>query len=134
MASLDLEGFDSFLKDLSLLDFDRIAPDMIKAGAPILEENIRRRSSDHEDSGDMAKSIKPTAIKKYGASGYRLTVRPTGQDEKGVRNMEKMCYLEYGTVHQGATPVLSPAVEESEEPVAEAMWDVFHEKTKELQI
>lgn len=134
MASLDLEGFDSFLKDLSLLDFDRIAPDMIKAGAPILEENIRRRSSDHEDSGDMAKSIKPTAVRKYGASGYRLTVRPTGQDEKGVRNMEKMCYLEYGTVHQGATPVLSPAVEESEEPVAEAMWDVFHEKTKELQI
>lgn len=134
MASLDLVGFDSLLKDLSLLDFDRIAPDMVKAGAPILEENLLRRSYDHEDTGDMARSIKPTDVKKYGAAGYRVTVRPTGKDKKGVRNMEKMCYLEYGTAHQSASPVISPAVAESEEPVTEAMWNVFNEKTKELQI
>lgn len=134
MAKLDLQGFDDLMKDLNLLDFDRIASKMVEGGAPVLEQNLRRRASEHVDSGDMAKSIGSTGLKKYGASGYKITVRPTGQDDKGVRNMEKMCYLEYGTQHQGATPVLTPAVIESEQPVMDIMQKIFDEETKELQI
>ena len=107
---------------------------MIEAGAPILEDNMRRRAKDHSESGDMAESIRPTQVRKYGSSGFRMTVRPTGKDENGVRNMEKMCYLEYGTVHQNASPVISPAIAESEEAVMEAMQKVFDEKTKELRV
>ena len=46
--------------------------------------------------------------------------------------MEKACYLEYGTSKQTATPVISPAVRESEEAVAEKMQEVFEREMKKL--
>lgn len=134
MAKLDLEGFDDLLKDLNSLDFHRIAPKMLKAGAPILEKNLKKRSSAHDDTGEMSRSISTSDIRNADYSGYRITVRPVGRDKKGVRNMEKMCYLEYGTQNQGATPVLTPAVMESEGPAIEKMQAVFDEETKELQV
>ena len=81
----------------------------------------------HKDSGAMNASIKPTKPKR-GRDGYSVTVRPTGTDKKGVRNMEKMAYLEYGSQKQAATPVLSPAVRESEEAVCQKMQEVFEQE------
>ena len=59
-------------------------------------------------------------------------MRPTGRDEKGVRNMEKMVYMEYGTSKQEATPVLSPAVRKAEDPVTEKMQEVFNREVDRL--
>ena len=81
----------------------------------------------------MAGSIKSTGVKTNG-SGHYLVVRPTGRDGKGVRNMEKMAYMEFGTSKQTATPVLTPAVQSSEEPVLEAMQKVFDEETEGMQL
>lgn len=124
MANFSVEGLDDLMKELDSLDIDRIAPVMLEEAVPILERNVKNRASAHKETGEMQKSIRPTKSKRTG-EGYSITVRPTGKDKKGVRNMEKSCYLEFGTSKQGATPVISPAVRESEDPVAEKMQEVF---------
>jgi hypothetical protein len=48
--------------------------------------------------------------------------------------MEKMAYLEYGTSKQSATPVITPAVGESEDPVCEAVQKKFDDLTKEMSL
>lgn len=121
------------MKDLSVLDFHTLAPKMLEEAAPIVKGNIEKRSAAHRDSGSMAGSIQPKKVTR-GASEYRISIRPTGKDSKGVRNMEKMCYLEYGTEKQAATPVMGPAVAESEEPVYEKIQEVFDRETEKLQI
>lgn len=124
MANFSVEGFDGLLKELNSLDIDRIAPAMLEEAVPILEKNVKNTASLHKDTGEMQNSIKPTKSKRTG-DGYSITVRPTGRDKKGIRNMEKACYLEFGTSKQEATPVISPAVRESEEAVAKKMQEVF---------
>lgn len=124
MANFSVEGLDDLMKDLDSLDIERIAPIMLEEAAPILERNVKNRASVHKETGEMQKSIKSTKSKRTG-DGYSITVRPTGKDKKGVRNMEKACYLEFGTSKQGATPVISPAVRESEDLVAGKMQEVF---------
>lgn len=133
MAKLELEGFDSFLNGLNSLEFDKLATEMLEAAAPILERNIVKRALSHSRTGSMAGSISKGKLKKNGAD-YHISVRPTGTDAKGVRNMEKMVYLEYGTSKQAATPVMSPAIAESEESVYAKMQDIFDNQTKELQV
>jgi HK97 gp10 family phage protein len=127
------DEIDSLMKDLSVLDFHTLAPKMLEEAAPIVKGNIEKRSAAHRDSGSMAGSIQPKKVTR-GTSEYRISIRPTGKDSKGVRNMEKMCYLEYGTEKQAATPVMGPAVAESEEPVYEKMQEVFDRETEKLQI
>lgn len=127
------DEIDSLMKDLSILDFSMLAPKMLEEAAPIVKGNIERRSAAHHDSGAMEGSIQPKKVAR-GAAGYQISIRPTGKDSKGVRNMEKMCYLEYGTAKQAATPVMGPAVAESEEPVYEKMQEVFDRETEKLQI
>jgi HK97 gp10 family phage protein len=74
----------------------------------------------------MLKSIKTTKTSRLkNNDGYSITVRPTGKDKRGVRNMEKMVYMEYGTSKQSATPVLTPAIRESRESVEKKMQEVF---------
>lgn len=124
MANFSVEGLDDLMKDLGSLDIDRIAPVMLEEAAPILERNVKNRASVHKETGEMQKSIKSTKSKRTG-DGYSIAVRPTGKDKKGVRNMEKACYLEFGTSKQGATPVISLAVRESEDLVAGKMQEVF---------
>lgn len=131
MARLELQGIDALMNGLSQLDADKIAPIMLDEAAPILEKAVKKRTAVHKDTGALQSSIKPTKSKRTG-DGYSITVRPTGKDKKGVRNMEKAAYLEYGTSKQGAAPVISPAVRESEEPVSEKMQEVFSREVEKL--
>ena len=95
--------------------------EMLEAAEPALTENVRRYADKHRDSGAMAKSIKSTGVKERKGGKY-LVVRPTGKDREGVRNMEKLAYLEYGTVKQPASPVITPAVKSAEGNI-ERIWD-----------
>lgn len=129
MAQFEPEGIDDLMKDLDLLDTERIAPMMLEESAPILEEAVAKKASAHKDTGDMVNSIKKTKAERN-QTGYYIAVRPTGKDRKGVRNMEKMAALEYGVDgKQPATPVLTPAVHEAEAPVLEKMQEVFDRET-----
>lgn len=131
MAKFDIHGMDDFMEELSALDIDRIAPVMLEEAVPILEKEVKQAAGRHKDSGDMAESIKATkaGMNNY---GHYISVRPTGVDSKGVRNMEKMAYLEHGTSKQKATPVLSPAVRRAEEPVINKLQEVFDREVDKL--
>lgn len=130
MAQFEIEGIDNLLKDLDILDAEKLAPIMLEEAVPILKESVVKRASGHKDSGDMAASIKATGAQRN-QIGYYICVRPTGVDKKGVRNMEKMAALEYGVDgRQGATPVLTPAVNEAEGKVLDKMQEVFDRETK----
>ena len=131
MGKFDFNIPDDFIKQLGkLADVDRIAPQMIDEAIPILERNVKQESVKHKVSGDMYKSIKATKTGKN-KYGYYAAVRPTGSDSKGVRNMEKMVYLEYGTSAQPATPVLTKAIKDSENAVMEKMQEVFDREVGE---
>ena len=131
MAKFDIQGIDDFMKDLSMLEMERIAPDMLEESVPILEKEVKASAAKHKDTGSMRSSVKATGA-NVNARGHYICVRPTGKDEKGVRNMEKMVYLEYGTSKQIATPVLSPAVRKAEPEVLDKMQEVFNRKVDKL--
>lgn len=131
MGKFELHGIDDFMEELSDLDIDRIAPVMLEEAVPILEKEVRQAAGRHKDSGAMAESIKATKV-GTNSYGHYISVRPTGVDSKGVRNMEKMAYLEYGTSTQEATPVLSPTVRKAEEPVINKLQEVFDREVDKL--
>lgn len=108
---------------------DELAPKMLEAAAPILTRNFVAALDAHSRTGDLRDSIRATTPKK-GKTGWHLSVRPTGTDRKGVRNMEKMVYLDMGTSKQPARPVLSAVVSKSEGACIQAMQRVFDEATK----
>ena len=131
MGKFDFEVPTDFLKQLGkLADVDRIAPKMLNEALPILERNVKAEVSKHVVSGDLLKSIKMSKAKKN-KYGYYASVRPTGTDKKGVRNMEKMVYLEYGTSKQSPAPTLTKAIKDSEKAVLDKMQEVFDREVGE---
>lgn len=128
MAKFSFSIPDELTRQLNALgNVDEIAPKMIDAGLPVVEDELVRRSKAHKDTGEMVSSIKSTKPQKTD-SGYTGIVRPTGKDSKGVRNMEKMAYLEYGTSTQPSTPVLSPTIAATEDRVLDVMQQKFNEE------
>lgn len=123
--SVDPKDFDIVLKELERsADVDSWGPKALAEASPILEESIKRRASSHDRTGAMTRSIKPTKPKKN-RWGHFVVIRPTGKDKKGVRNMEKLVYMEYGTSKQSATPVMTPALNDAKEKVNQKLQEVF---------
>lgn len=127
MGKFDFQVSPDFLKQLGRLqDVDRVAPMMIDEAIPILETNVKKELSLHRVTGSMANSIKRSKAKATRNGGYIANVYPTGKDEKGVRNMEKLVYLEYGTSKQAAVPTLTKAINDSESAALNKMQEVFN--------
>lgn len=125
MAIFDINGMNDLMRDLENLGrFDEIATKMIEESMPILEQEVRKEVSKYKDTGAMAASIKATGATAHN-DGYYAAVRPTGKDAKGVRNMEKLAYLEYGTSREAARPVLTKAVNTAEPKVLKKQQEVF---------
>lgn len=126
MGKFDYEPSDDFLKALGrLADVDRFAPKMIDESMPILADNLKDELSKHKRTSDMIKSVRKTKAGKTKKGGWYAVVRPTGTDRKGVRNMEKLAWLEYGTKRQSPTPVLTKALNDSKSAVENKMKQVF---------
>ena len=154
MGRFDFQVPTDFIKQLGkLADVDRIAPQMIDEALPILERNVKSEvakvsqagrvitytytsksgkviKATRKQTGDLLKSIKLSKAKKN-KYGYYASVQPTGKDKKGVRNMEKMVYLEYGTTKQPARPTLTKAIKDSEKAVLGKMQEVFNREVGE---
>lgn len=127
MAKFSFEVPQEFIKQLGkLADVDRIAPQMIDEAMPILESNLKKELAKHKRTGDMVGSVKKTKAGKTKTDAYYAVVRPTGKDRKGVRNMEKLVYAEYGTANQPPTPMLTKAIKDSEAPCLDKMQEVFN--------
>lgn len=135
MASLSQKGLDinALIRELDALDADVIVPKMLEGAAPSLEQAMKNGASRHVRTGSMAASIKTGKVQKDG-KGYHITVAPSGKDKNGMRNMEKMAYLEYGTNKQNATPVIAPAARESKAAVEAKLQEIFEKETEALAI
>lgn len=73
----------------------------------------------HKDTGALIGSVKKLVKKnKY---GWFMVVRPTGKDKKGVRNMEKLMTLEFGSKTQPARPLVDRATKNAESAVIQAL-------------
>ncbi len=132
MAQFEINGFESLLAKLDQMGkFDDVAPKMMDAGMEILQESVVAAAEEHHDTGAMAASVKKTGLSKTGSGAYYMCTRPTGVDKKGIRNMEKMVWLEYGVKGRPATPVMTKAVIRAEPGVIEAMRNVFYREVGE---
>lgn len=131
MAGFRMEGTEELARQLmDMASLDALAPKMIEDALPILEgrlkEAVRQEANKGYATGELAASIKKGKAKKnqYGHFGM---VCPTGKDRKGVRNMEKLAYLNYGTPKQEARPVVARATAQAAQAVAEQMQETFRQ-------
>lgn len=127
MATLDYAIPDELMDEFKKLgtNAEEIVLKMLNGAIPILETHVKEELEKHRISGDLLRSIKIIKAKQAKAGGYAASVEPSGTDRKGVRNVEKMLYLEYGTSRQPATPVLAKAIKDSEGEVLTTMQAIF---------
>lgn len=127
-------GFDEFAKELEELgNVDKYAPELLNAAAPALEKELRsqveREANRGYATGDLANAVeaKKPGKNKY---GHYVIVTAEGKDRKGVRNNEKLAYLNYGTSKQQARPVITNSIKNAENDCLEAMQQKFNEVVK----
>jgi len=131
MARFSYSAGDDLLNQLKRLNnTDEIAIKMLDSAAPIITKAVKASIARHNDTGRMIASVKEKKATKT-KNGYSVTVRPTGKDSKGVRNMEKLVYIEYGTSKQRAAPVLKAALASVENDVTNKMQETFDKEAGE---
>lgn len=135
MARCEVKGIDELLQGLNdLEDIDAIANDILFECGNILEKDmkseIRRAANRGYATGELENSIVPTAPMKN-AYGHFVAVRPVGTDSKGVRNGEKLQYLQEGTKKgQQGRKGLKEVGKKSEEKCAKKAQEILNKHTK----
>ena len=129
MAKFETDvSLDELMTSLTSVDIEAIAPLALEQSAPIVQKKLIQLSEPHKRTGAMVKSIKAQKANKN-KDGYSIFVGASGVDRKtGIRNMEKMAYLEFGVRehNQPATPIIVPAVRSTHDDVCDSMQDVFN--------
>lgn len=133
MARINLKGLDELISALDTIQFDELAPKMLEAGSKDVVSAMRSTTAGHVKSGSMHGGVKAGKVKQRGDS-YELFVYPSGSDPEGTSNMEKACYMEYGTSHQPATPIVEPAAAMSEGAAINHMREKFEQMIRDLEV
>ena len=125
--------FDDFAKELEELgNVDEYAPEMLTAAALVLQKTlkgrVKREANKGYATGDLESAIEAHKPGKNGY-GHYVMVTADGVDRKGVRNNEKLAYLNYGTTKQQARPVIAKAIDEAEPECLKVMQEKFDEVT-----
>lgn len=135
MSIFEMSGIDNLMKQLENLSktTDEIAEKMINSASPILESNVKKNIQKEANrgyaTGELAESIEADKV-QHNAFGCYSIIRPTGKDSKGVRNGEKLAYLEYGVPGREVPhPVITKSVNESETACLKEMQRVFDQET-----
>lgn len=143
MAKARLTGFDNLESFLGkLAKPEAMAIKAVNTAAPVLEKSLKaevKNAANRTDengnpysTGELERSISTTKAREN-AFGVFAAVRPTGTDEKGTRNAEKMAYLEYGTSRgQLAHPVRQKAINTAEAECEQIMKKVIYEEIEKL--
>lgn len=122
MGKFDYNFSDDIEKQLnSLINVDEVAKKLLNEMQPVLKRAIVKETDKYHEwskERNLVNSIESKKPKK-GKHGWYATVVPTGTDEHGTRNMEKMAHLEYGYIdksgeHVQPKPILTKAINESE--------------------
>lgn len=129
MAKFETDvSLDELMTSLTSVDIEAIAPLALEQSAPIVQKKLIQLSEPHKKTGAMIKSIKAQKASKN-KDGYSIFVGASGVDRRtGIRNMEKMAYLEFGVKahNQPATPVITPTIRATHDDVCDSMQDVFN--------
>lgn len=134
MARMQVTGIDELISGLEdLMDVEEIEKEMLFEAGNILRDDMKSAITEAANrgyaTGDLAASIIPTQPEKNDL-GYFVAVRPVGTDKKGVRNGEKLTYLEHGTSKQQPRPVLTKVAKQSEQKCVEKMQEIFDKHIK----
>lgn len=127
--NFDVSQLSKKLNDI--INADEVSDELLNVGAKELEKYVVGAASSHIESGDMVASIGISKVSRKKEVPY-ISVRPTGTDSDGKRNMEKLAHLEYGYTKkdgkmQSPRPILVPAINASEKSVENAMLKKFEE-------
>ena len=137
MARCELNGFDGLIEGLNNLTANtgEIAKEAIDAASPTLKESLSQCIEEAANrgyaTGELAQSIEATKAKQN-AYGCFAAVRPVGANTRGVRNAEKLAYLEYGTSKQAAHPVRTKAINRASVNCEKIMRDKFEKAFQKL--
>lgn len=144
MAKVKSVGFDGLDKMLGKLAHpEAMAIRAVDAAVPVIEKNLKAgiaSAANRVDgrgrpysTGELAASVEATDAREN-AYGVFSAVRPTGVDSKGMRNAEKMAYLEYGVASHGQAPrpVRQKVIQESEAECVKIMQDVIDKAVDDL--
>lgn len=127
MGSCSVNFDDDFIKTLANLEnTEELTKEILDETKGIIVE-AEKKAITHIDSGSMKDSIKATSVKKNTWGSYTV-IRPTGKDKKGVRNMEKFIYNEYGTSQQDACPIQASVVNSTKDKVAQVAQEIINSK------
>lgn len=134
MAQFNMNGLDAVTRQLESMaaDVDEMAKAMVDAAAPPLKDALTSCIIEAADrgyaTGELAESVKAndSKINQYGCFA---AVSVSGTDSSGVRNGEKLAYLEYGTSRQQARPVMRKAINMSEGECVAKMQQIFNERS-----
>ena len=120
-----------------------MAEKAVNKAAPIVEKNLKtqiRSAANRRDkygkpysTGELEASIAATNARDN-SLGVFAVVKPNGTDKNGLRNAEKMGYLEYGVRSHGQEPrpVRAAAVAQSENAVMQIMEEVIGAEVDKL--
>ena len=125
MASFefDMSEFEIMLSKLA--DPEPIARKMIEAATPMVKEALV--SNTPEDTGDLKKSIRASAILKRNDGLFRA-IRPTGTNRNGMRNMDVMAWKNYGTRKMAAEYFIEGAAHKVGEKALDIMEETFYKE------
>jgi HK97 gp10 family phage protein len=114
-----------------LSNFDEIAEEMLTEAVLILARCVKRSIGKFgTDEGYLLSSIRTQKKPEKNEYGWYTSVIPTGKDDHGVWNMQKLMILEYGTRYIKPRSILSNAVNNAREEVNEKMMEVMERYTK----
>ena len=137
-------GFEDLERMLNkLAEPEKMAIKAVNEGTPLVENSLKTRVREAANrtnakgrpysTGELAESIAGTSAKENDLGVYSV-VKANGTDSKGLRNAEKMAYLEYGVRSHGQEPhpVRGPAVAACEAKVLEIMKNVIYSEVDKL--
>ena len=109
----------------------KAVPKMLKAGGAVLvkaeQEEIRRTFTSNRVAGDLANSIKCTAVKKRG-SGQCVEVYPHGKNRRGERNATVGFVHQYGRTNMPARPWFTRSHQKATPEVQAAMRQAWEDE------
>lgn len=125
------EDFEKQCLEETLKECGRVVADKMKS-------NIESATNKGYATGEAARKVKATLKKKKGVlTGVEIYPRGNASGGKKntrgnkLRNMDKICYLEFGTSKESAHPVMQPAISSSQKEVQNIMLNDFKKYAKE---
>ena len=144
MARMNISGFGNVEKMLNQLKQpEKMAIRAVGEARPIVEKALKSqiravstrtyKNGKKYSTGGLAESIESTPVKKNNLGVYSV-VKPEGENERGLRYVEEMAYLEYGVRSHGQEPrpVRAAAVAQSENAVMQVMEEVIGAEVDKL--